>query len=137
MSMLVELSDRLRLIDFGIWWLRVCGLKKCVCKWVYCSLFYKVRACLSLSLMSLHSTIPVFLLMFDSWESISAPISSHTFAPSKLPMVTSNSWLSSFFYPRLCSWCNLGGARGVMVIVVGMGHGDTSSNPGRDRLHFT
>ena len=24
-----------------------------------------------------------------------------------------------------------GGARGVMVIVVGSGHGDTSSNPGR------
>ena len=31
----------------------------------------------------------------------------------------------------------LGGARGVMVIVVGNGHGDTSSNPGRDWLHFT
>ena len=30
-----------------------------------------------------------------------------------------------------------GGARGVMVIVVGNGHGDTSSNPGRDSLHFT
>ena len=24
------------------------------------------------------------------------------------------------------------GARGVMVIVIGIGHGDTSSNPGRD-----
>ena len=30
-----------------------------------------------------------------------------------------------------------GGARGVMVIVVGNGHGDTSSKPGRDWLHFT
>ena len=30
-----------------------------------------------------------------------------------------------------------GGARGVMVIVVGIGHGDTSSNPGRDWMHFT
>ena len=29
-----------------------------------------------------------------------------------------------------------GGARGVMVIVVGNGHGDTSSNPGRD-FHIT
>ena len=28
-------------------------------------------------------------------------------------------------------------ARGVMVIVVGNGHGDTSSNPGRYWLHFT
>ena len=30
-----------------------------------------------------------------------------------------------------------GGARGVIVIVVGNGHGDTSSNPGRDWLPFT
>ena len=30
-----------------------------------------------------------------------------------------------------------GGARGVMVIVAGYGHGDTSSNPGLDWLHFT
>ena len=32
---------------------------------------------------------------------------------------------------------NIGGARGVVVIVLGNGHGDTSSNPGRDWLHFT
>ena len=31
----------------------------------------------------------------------------------------------------------LAGARGVMVIVVGNGNGDTCSNPGRDWLHFT
>ena len=30
-----------------------------------------------------------------------------------------------------------GGARGVMVILVGNGHGDVSSNPGRDWWHFT
>ena len=30
-----------------------------------------------------------------------------------------------------------GGARGVMVIVEENGHGDTSSNPGRDWLHIT
>ena len=30
-----------------------------------------------------------------------------------------------------------GGAHGVMVIIAGNGHGDTSSNPGRDWLHFT
>ena len=30
-----------------------------------------------------------------------------------------------------------GGARGVMVIIVGNGHGDMSSNPGWDWLHFT
>ena len=32
---------------------------------------------------------------------------------------------------------HFGGAHGVMVIVVGNGHGDTSSNPGRDWLHCT
>ena len=31
----------------------------------------------------------------------------------------------------------LGSARGVMVIVTGYGHGDTSSIPGQDWLHFT
>ena len=30
-----------------------------------------------------------------------------------------------------------GGARGVMVIVVGNGQDDRSSDPGRDQLHFT
>ena len=31
----------------------------------------------------------------------------------------------------------LGGARGIMVIVIGNGHGNKSSNPGQDWLHFT
>ena len=37
-----------------------------------------------------------------------------------------------------CAWYNsyFGGARGVMVIIVGNGHGDMSSNPGWDWLHF-
>ena len=39
-------------------------------------------------------------------------------------------------FPRVLvqKWMQLcnGGARGVMVIIVGNGHGDTSSNPGRD-----
>ena len=35
-------------------------------------------------------------------------------------------------------WCvEFGSARGVMVIVAGYGHGDRSSNPGPDWLHFT
>ena len=34
-------------------------------------------------------------------------------------------------------WCLRRGARDVMVIVVGNGHGDTSSNPGRDWLLFS
>ena len=35
----------------------------------------------------------------------------------------------SFFFVEITKKI---GARGVMVIVVGNGHGDTSSNPGRD-----
>ena len=45
-----------------------------------------------------------------------------------------------YFFKQDIKWidCNsaTGGARGVMVIVVENGHGDTSSNPGRDWLHF-
>ena len=41
---------------------------------------------------------------------------------------TQNSYQSSY---------KIGGARGVTVIVVGNGHGDTSSNPGPGWLHFT
>ena len=37
-----------------------------------------------------------------------------------------------FEWHKIC-----GGARGVIVIVLGNEHGDTSSNPGRDWLHFT
>ena len=32
---------------------------------------------------------------------------------------------------------SVGGACGVMVIVLEIGHGDASSNPGREWLHFT
>ena len=32
----------------------------------------------------------------------------------------------------MCIYVYTGGARSEMVIVVGNGHGDTSSNPGRD-----
>ena len=34
-------------------------------------------------------------------------------------------------------FASLAGACGVMVIIVGNEHGDTSSNPGQDWLHFT
>ena len=65
-----------------------------------------------------------------------------------LPLTDQHSWqdLSKLLKDRLRSIdkCDLpnkdkvwGGARGVMVIVVGNGHGDSSSNPGRDWLHFT
>ena len=45
-----------------------------------------------------------------------------------------------WYNKTVCLWMTIyiyGGARGVMVIVVGIGHDDTSSNPGREWLHFT
>ena len=38
---------------------------------------------------------------------------------------------------RIWELVTVGGARGVIVIVVGNEHSDSSSNPGRDWLHFT
>ena len=40
-----------------------------------------------------------------------------------------------FYLLQLLQSC--GGARSVIVIVVGNEHGDTSSNPGGNSLHFT
>ena len=42
-----------------------------------------------------------------------------------------------YLMANLAQWSSLGGARGVIVIVTGYGHGDTSSIPGQDWLHFT
>ena len=46
--------------------------------------------------------------------------------------------LSIIRYGSWLKWSNLdnGSARGVMVIVAGIGHGDTSSNPGLIAFHI-
>ena len=41
------------------------------------------------------------------------------------------------FFREIWFYIYWGSARGVMVIVVGNGHDDSSSNPGQDWLHFT
>ena len=51
--------------------------------------------------------------------------------PTRLKLRCLIKWFYSYYT------INFGGARGVMVIVAGYGHGDTSSNPGPDWLHFT
>ena len=50
----------------------------------------------------------------------------------EISVLYSNTWS----YLTVCKQMK-GDARGVMVIVAGSGHGDTSSNPERDWLHFT
>ena len=55
-------------------------------------------------------------------------------------MVSLQSWnLGDCWQPLDCHYYQVHseGARGVVVIAVGNEHGDTSSNPGRDWLHFT
>ena len=55
--------------------------------------------------------------------------------------MSSNSFRNKVYHKQLAKesyiCLNIGGAHGVMVIVVGNGHSHTSSNPGRDWLHFT
>ena len=49
-----------------------------------------------------------------------------------------NYWFTTAdFGGKLITLSYYGGARGVVVVVVGNGHGDTSSKPGFDWLHFT
>ena len=101
--------------------------------------------------LSLHVFVPVvvFLLtLCDSksrqtfWTllSISTDFYSNlVWTDSSLPLIS----ISRIVFSRIMktatkgSHYHCGGARGVMVIVVGNGHDDTSSNPGRDWLHFT
>ena len=51
--------------------------------------------------------------------------------------MSSNSFKDNHLQTIYLKIIYIGGARGVMVIVIGNGHDDTSSNPGRDWLHFT
>ena len=72
--------------------------------------------------------------------------------PWSIPLKTTALWTLTYYHtnnPRRAEYAeyclrrndklinDFGGARGVMVIVVGIEHDDTSSNPGRDWLHFT
>ena len=46
--------------------------------------------------------------------------------------------IGNFVFWKTCLLSKILNAyHGVVIIVVGKGHGDTSSNPGRDWLHFT
>ena len=64
----------------------------------------------------------MFLWHMNSSELFNAKFIFHT-CTQNCVQISSGVWLG-------------GGARGVMVIVVGNGHGDTSSNPGRDNITF-
>ena len=50
---------------------------------------------------------------------------------------TTHTWNHSANFKQDASILTYSTTRGVMVIVVGNGHGDSSSNPGREWLHFT
>ena len=62
----------------------------------------------------------------------------HTYCNEHLQLV--NKYLPLKIYTSYIIYFTVksfGGAHGVMVVIVGNGHGDTSSNPGRDWLHFS
>ena len=57
---------------------------------------------------------------------------------NSFPIVESKIWLSlTSDCPYIYYGNKGGGARGLMVIVVGNGHGHSSSNPGREWMYFT
>ena len=66
----------------------------------------------------------ILVLDRNNWNYINVP---------KLFILDGNTWMHINGHKILV----FGGARGVIVIVAGNGHGDTSSKPGRDWLHFT
>ena len=81
---------------------------------------------------------PVVLELWGIWNTSSLPL-----LPGPLwPGVVAPDWVLSMGQIEqtiltVISQYFCGGARGVMVSVVGNGHGDTSSNSRRDWLHFT
>ena len=57
--------------------------------------------------------------------------------PNVWNLLNRKMWISLHtFHKFICTFIIII-TRGVMVIVVGKGHGNTSSNPGQDWLHFT
>ena len=94
-----------------------------------------IQLLMNLCLISLSNESQLFLLKYlFVWE-------------NEAPQDWRDAILMSLYKKRSKSDCgkfrgislvsNVGGARGVMVIVTGNGHGDTSSNPGRGWLHFS
>ena len=93
---------------------------------IYLTLVYKGH----LVRIKLINSYLLYLTLFGTRPEIwSTPL----FAKLNLVWYKTRSWVHSVRIELI----NNGGARGVMVIVIGNGHGDTSSNPGQDGLHFT
>ena len=73
-----------------------------------------------------------FVLSFFSWFGCLTKVEE-----PRLPynlLIAGGRIVGCILFPRVLA---LWGACGVIVIVVGIVHGDTSSNPGRKSLHFT
>ena len=78
----------------------------------------------------------------SEWQQVSSSLQDSSQYSSWSQQCWSLDGLHSFFYFQVLQslyqfFDDYRGARGVMVIVAGSEHGDTSSNPGRDWLHIT
>ena len=117
-----EISHRKLLINIYKHWDGAILLSACVINWIclmICFPWYFSFLLMKKRLIKLSS---LFSLLFDCINDENNGV----FSLNALSVGHRIRWL--YFLQR--------GARGVMVIVVGNWHGDTSSNPGRDWLHF-
>ena len=74
----------------------------------------------------------------EAYSSFVCVSSDHRIVTVKIRLsLRKNATRTTTTIPYDCGGARGGGARGVVVIAVGNEHGDTSSNPGRDWLHFT
>ena len=87
------------------------------------------------ALLEPHHQIVQCHLQDIRWGGCLTPLQRRSRSIQRLHIIIFKRLYGSDF--RLSSSSSLGGACGVIVIVIGNEHGDTSSNPGRNSLHFT
>ena len=77
------------------------------------------------------------LYLISGWSSCHIKCYDVFFILLNLLLFFDDEWKHNHNFMWTITFIYFGGARGVMVIVVGNEHGDTSSNPGRDWFPFT
>ena len=107
--------------------------------WYKCLRLVLTKILENLWLNLVHDVVNISLLLTAFSSVAVSEHSSMLASPLSFFLVTYSLFTSSFrcTYMHHHQFVSYGGACGVMIIVIGNGHGDTSSNPRRDRLHFT
>ena len=98
-----------------------CG---CLCFFLLFYLFTRLGICVSGDIFHIYIYIYIYIYIQCNWKKTHPWLNCrYKFISAKNIIFVSSDDIHEFFN---------GGARGVMVIVVGNGHSDTSSNPGRN-----